>query len=224
MFSHVIKVTLIGASLLLSTNTFAVPVQFSFASNTALTTDLLAYHSGSLSLALSAKQISGDTETAVDLYQDSNGIGAYSGGSDNTELDAYGPDESLYLQFNQSVSLLNASFSQIGTNDDFQLFVDDELKFDSAIPGGNASDTGISEMEFTDMLFSGTLFRFAPINTYDDFSLSSITVDFAENPSETTTVPIPASLWLVLSGLGAMLSVRRMQREGSNIDANSLLA
>ncbi|MEM9768254.1 MAG: PEP-CTERM sorting domain-containing protein [Cyanobacteria bacterium P01_D01_bin.71] len=134
-----------------------------------------------------------------------NGVGVFLDGSaDDFETDGFGPDETLNLLFDSTVDLISATFSRVGFNDDFRLFVDGSATVDADIPGGNIFDFGIGTFDFTPFETIGDQFGFTVIGFNDDFFLKSVEVE---------KVPEPA----LMLGLGAvaagLLAQKRSRKE-----------
>ena len=123
------------------------------------------------------------------------GVGVKGGFLDDPELDGLGPNEALFLDFNKKISLVSATFSRVGFNDDFQLFVDGDFLVEADIPGGNIFDRGIGTFRFKKFApdNQGTSFAFTVAGKNDDYFLKKVKVK---------VVPEPASL-LGLLAVGA---------------------
>lgn len=124
---------------------------------------------------------------------------------DDPEIDGFGPDETLNLLFDHTVDLISATFSRVGFNDDFKLFVDGSETVDTDIPGGtfNSIDAGIGTFNFTSFMTEGNQFGFTVSGTNDDFFLKSVEVE---------KVPEPA-LMLGLGAVAAGLLAQRKSRK-----------
>jgi len=139
---------------------------------------------------------------SVQVYIDKFGLGAkLESGSDGPEIDNLGPDESLVLSFSENVQLLEATFSQIGLNDD--VIIDNQTHlFTASFSEGNSSDTGRQTLAFSNFL--GSEFHFFSQGTYSEYSLESISFI-------PTTVTAPATLPILLFGTLLLVLQRKRQ-------------
>ncbi len=118
------------------------------------------------------------------------------GVGDSRQIDGLGPDETLRLAFDQQISLVSATFSRVGFNDDFRLFVDGDVLVSADIPGGGFFDSGTGTFDFTSFALpnrTGSVLDFTVTGFNDDYILSSIDVE---------PVPEPLTILGSLSALG----------------------
>jgi len=174
----------------LQSNCLATPLDITFGSAdtpTGLYPQLNIIESG-ISLSITSS-----TSTAVpsQIFLDSSGLGIrLLDGSDGNELDNLGPDESLVLRFSEDVTLLNATFSQLGTNDDFIISSLSNV-YASNFTNGNINDTGSQQVMLTNL--SGNEFIFSALGTYSEYSLKALSF-------EKFMVDAPPALALFLGG------------------------
>lgn len=163
----------------------------------------------------------GLTATAVDennasrnVIQNNQGLGVYTSGADSVQVDANGLDETLRLTFDQTVKIISATFSRVGSaapivggNDFYTLFSDaGAIATSQDIPGGNVLDTDTGTVNFAAFLnTTGTVFSFtvpggSGLNT-SDYQLNSVDVE---------AIPTPALLPGLL-GFGFSLVRKRKQ-------------
>ena len=140
-----------------------------------------------------------------DVFQGSNGFGVNRGEGERKEIDgtALGKKETLNLGFNKLVNLISATFTKVDTNDDFKLFVDGSELVAAAIPGGNATDTGIGTFDFTSYNATGTVLGFT-VGDDDNNEYFLKAVEVQEVPEPTTILGS-----LLVSGFGAMFYRKR---------------
>ena len=128
-----------------------------------------------------------------DVFQGASGFGVFEGGTENTQIDGVGVDkrETLNLSFDNVVTLLSATFTNVESGDDFKLFVDGTQLVSNEIPGNGT-------FSFTNIDATGTVLGFSVGEDADnDYFLKSI---------EVQEVPEPTSILgsLLVSGFGAM--------------------
>lgn len=103
--------------------------------------------------------------------------------------------ETLNLLFSEQVNLLAATFTNVQTNDQFRLLVDDNQFIDADIPGSGVFNFLTSP--------TGTLFGFSATGLNDDYFLKSV---------EFTPVPTPALLPAAL-GMGVAALRKKCKQE-----------
>lgn len=128
--------------------------------------------------------------------QYSGGLGVVNSKHDNShQVDGYGLNDILLLQFTEDVRIVSAMFTHVSANDGFEFWFDDE---------GNGSLDGdyVSTHDIPDSLtfaflgdFVGDLFGFGAVYYKHDFKLKSVTVE------SVAQVPVPAALPLFGSAL-----------------------
>ena len=109
------------------------------------------------------------------------GIGVFGGGPDDPEVDGFGPNETLSLLVDPSVSLITATFSRVGFDDDLEIIIDGNLAFSGDIAGGNILDTGIGTVTIANAPF-GTQIDFTVTEGNDDYLLKKVKVDVVPEP------------------------------------------
>ncbi|MGD1929300.1 MAG: PEP-CTERM sorting domain-containing protein [Leptolyngbyaceae cyanobacterium] len=143
-----------------------------------------------------------------DVVRSGLGLGVYGGGGDDFEVDGFGPNEGLKFLFDHTVSLVSATFSRVGFNDDFTLFVDGSIIGSADIPGGSFFDNDFGTFFFPQASFNeGNEFIFAATGFNDDFKLKRLKIE------KVVDVPEPAAML----GLGAvaagLLAQKRSRKE-----------
>ena len=149
------------------------------------------------------------------LHIDGDGVGVQKDASENPQIDGGGLFEGLVLEFNQIVTLDKATFTKVGKDDAFSLFVDLIPVVIADIPGGNDADTGISLVDFSkdfkvgNAALTGKFFLFSVKDASDDYKLASVNV----KDKGAAAVPEPVTATLGgLSIVGLTLAVLRRRR------------
>ncbi|MDH5302185.1 MAG: hypothetical protein OEW58_12575 [Gammaproteobacteria bacterium] len=136
------------------------------------------------------------------VFLDQDGLGVkLSKGSDGSEIDNLGPDESLRLLFGTDVKLITATFSQIGLNDDFIVRTLNNV-INSSFIAGNINDNGIQTVLFPSL--TGKEFYFSNNGAHSEYSLKSISF-------EPIAVSAPTPLMLLVGLLLAACKRRRIR-------------
>ncbi len=141
------------------------------------------------------------------VAQRANGLGVKGGRLDSPQLDGLGKDETLELTFDQQIILTSATFSRVGFNDEFKLFVDGDKLVAADIPGGNLFDKGSGTFDFTYFAKpdrTGSVLGFTVTDFNDDYFLSSIEVE---------EVPEPLTILGSLSALGMGVLLKKQQKK-----------
>ncbi|MBE9116004.1 PEP-CTERM sorting domain-containing protein [Lusitaniella coriacea LEGE 07157] len=162
------------------------------------------FSKGDLDLTVTGQSTNGPRNVFQGLF----GLGVKGGRFDSPQIDGFGPDETLLLNFDKKVKILSATFSRVGRNDDFKLLVDGDTLVAADIPGGNSWDLGIRNFNFRQ--FSpdnkGFQFGFTVTGKNDDYFLKKVKVK---------TVPEPATaLGLLSVGALGVISRRKRQQKG----------
>jgi len=180
----------------------AEPAVFDFSGILAMA-DTMEFTQGDVSLAAT-----GWAGTAPALvHQDGDGLGVtYDGDRASyttaSQIDGRDELESLVLTFDRPVSLLSATFSLIGTNDQFSLLVDDALLFSGNFPSSRTKSFSSDNV--------GQVFTFAVGEEDDDYKVKGIEVEPSGAPGvpstpSASTVPEVSSLALLGMGLVGLL-------------------
>ena len=144
----------------------------------------------------------------------SNGLGVqfsgFFGSLENPQIDGSGFNETLQLAFNKQISLISATFSRVGNNDDFRLLVNGNQLVSADIPGGNILDLGNGTFDFTSFARAdrtGSVLGFTVAGNNDDYFLRSIEVE---------PVPEPLTILGSLSALGAGTLMKKQHDKRQN--------
>jgi len=135
-----------------------------------------------------------------DVFQGSGGFGVTRGPGESNQIDgqALAFKETLNLSFDNIVTLLSATFTDVDSGDDFKLFVDGTQLVSNQIPG-----LGSGTFDFTNVNATGTVLGFSVGEDADnEYFLKSVEVK--EVPEPTTILGS-----LLVSGFGAMFYKKR---------------
>ena len=166
---------------------------------------------GELVLKVSCARTDGSD---CDLVRDDEGLGVLGGRGDSADVDGFGPDESIKVEFSGDfdVSLFRFDIDDIDSNDDLIVSINDESISD--LPGGftvncNVPDPGPND-ECGVNILGGVLidtFEIAANDRNDDFRLEAFKL-YLHGSEE---VPLPGAAILFGSALAAGFA-RRKQR------------
>ena len=151
---------------------------------------------------------------SLDLAGTAQGLGVFSGGTDDALLDGLGHDEALLFSFEFSPGvyglLQSIQFDNFGSDDDFNLVVDGFVALVDAEPGPGDRFTG-------DVPFQRH-FALGADSVSDEFRVRSITLDVRNRAA----VAAPAALSAPLLAVLIFVAVRR--RRASVLAAPGALA
>jgi hypothetical protein len=112
-------------------------------------------------------------------------------------------DETLIFNFDKTVRIVSATFSKVGLNDNFTLFIDGGEFVSADISGGDAKDRSLGTFNFTSLLpkNQGSEFIFGLADSNDDYFLKKL---------EVRPVPESSSILglLAIGVLGASYSLK----------------
>lgn len=174
----------------------AASITFDFSSNNDIQQESFELVEDGLKVTATGEIRNGDSR---DVFQGLGGFGVTEGDGESNEIDGQSLDfkETLNLKFDNLVTLISATFTNVDSNDEFTLFVDgDQLVSDTNIFGNETVD-------FTNIDATGTTLGFSVGEDADnDYFLKSV---------EVQEVPEPTSILgsLLVSGLGAMFYKKR---------------
>jgi hypothetical protein len=177
----------------------AVTLTFDFTTEEESIAPSFEFTEGGLTLTATGSFTDLEGETSPrDVAQTVAGLGVTAGfgplGLENAEVDGSGQSETLLLSFDGRARINSATFSRVGSLDEFTLLVDGDELVSADIPGGNLADVDIGSFDFTGFNAgdrTGAEFGFTVTDLDDGYILREITVE---------TVPEPA---LVLGLLAA---------------------
>jgi len=133
------------------------------------------------------------TGTADDIptnvVQTVSGVGVVAPGDSSFSIDDTGPDETLFLTFDQEVRILEITFSEVGedsANDDYTLLIDGvEIRTISVANPGMSSFTDHLTLDLDDATRTGTVFGiatgFPASGGFDEFKIVEVIIETLEN-------------------------------------------
>ena len=184
----------------------ASPVTFNLWGSGLDNYDTYHFENNGIVLDVSAWDQNGNPAT---VWQDLTGMGVSTGFFDLPQVD---DGESLIFDFVPIAFMESVTFSWTLWDDDFQVTIDNVV-----MGTWNIWTVGVLDGVYITVsgLFqdSGSRFIFtAPdsgcIFTSDDFLINRIVVEAAGDP---TPAPVPGAVWLMASGLVALVGIRRRQ-------------
>jgi hypothetical protein len=144
----------------------------------------------STTLEVAGLRVTGPGTFAVaTIHQNFQGMGVFTELGDDTQLEAVNIEELLVLSFSEPIQLLGVTFTRVGLDDDFGVYVDGASTpaIEGPIPGGNVLDNAVSTVPFANLF--GKVFAFSVSRTNpgtDDYKIAAAFV-----------VPEPSTLLLV---------------------------
>lgn len=136
----------------------------------------------------------------ADLTRNNQGLGVNSHWFDSGSIDGSVANDLLTLTFNKAVRFTSVLFSQWDASDSFDLFIDGELvapEERTADASGYFSFGNLKGMTISFGADAGLL------HSPDSFRVKSV---------EVAPVPLPASAFLLLGGVGGLIGLRRRKK------------
>lgn len=178
----------VGLLLPLGLNKVAQATSFNFANASVIpqTSSSLSYVENGIQLEVTGWINNG---SSGQVSQNFLGLGVTNTNlfdQDEYQLDGVEGKESLKLSFQPQVFLKSATFSRVGTNDDFTLTVNGNQLISSKISGNNsdpleALDLGITQFSFNPSP-TGNIFEFSVAGANDEYLLQQVDVENVPEP------------------------------------------
>ena len=214
-----LKILVIGSlAALVTPVAFAGPIFFDFSNVTGSDSHVSSYSQtvGGVTATITGwgyNGSSGPNGTSYDVYLDDggnmDGIGVYSGYGDADDLDGWGVDEMLLIEFDMLVTMTDIRFLDgdhnysFSSGDDFDLWAGGSMAF---------NETGIEANDINGWVSTGNLtassFWLGADGGNDTFYLQGINVNASSDPQ----VPEPGLLALMGLGLFGMGISRRKKK------------
>ena len=192
-------------SIWISASLKAAPIEFTFNDNFGYSQNehYFLSHDGTSTVAAYGESSYGTAYTAgwdYGLFICTDTSQRYGCQDNNHQIDGHGPLETLFLDFGASVELISATFSYIGSNDNFSLLADGNLVLDNADLDKGSGKYLISQYNFEPGIL-GSVFGFGAYYYDDDFKLLGIAVK---------SVPEPSSLIMMMLGIFSLFYFRKL--------------
>src|SRR5439155_2873946 len=148
-------------------------------------------------------------------WQDANGLGVV--GLASTTSPTIDQHERLGLLFSPSIVLNQVTFTlvdQSGNGDQFVFYYNGGSQSQS-IGGSGTVTFDLAAAGFTTAQRTGGQFYFGGDDGNDDFAIAGVQVNYNQPGGivdPPAVVPLPASLWMRLSGLGGLALLARLRR------------
>ena len=140
--------------------------------------------------AIIAVDCSGTSDCNGRVTENGDGLGVSNWRRDNREVDGAFGDDLITIVFSGEVIFEEVMFSNFGSRDSFDFFIDGVLVAPEERTGPNPFPIGLT----------GTSISFGADAWNDSYRLASISV---------SAVPLPATAALLLAGLGGLAAARR---------------